>query len=157
MEVKHERTAWRDLSLSARHRLWGFDCPAVDIDFFVEYDRGVPAAIVEYKHERAAPQDPRHSTYRALGVLGVADDTGMFISLPFFAVRYTADFKTFFVVPINGSAKVLLDSRTTMDEEQWVRFLYHLRGREMPDHLAAQFRSGTLAIHSQMVDASEIN
>lgn len=33
MQVRKERTEWRDLSLSKRHRRWGWDCPAVDLGF----------------------------------------------------------------------------------------------------------------------------
>ena len=34
-EVRPERTGWRDEKLSQRHRMWGWDCPAVDIDFLL--------------------------------------------------------------------------------------------------------------------------
>lgn len=37
-EVKLEKTCWRDLDLLKRHRVWGWDCPAQDIDF-LEYDK----------------------------------------------------------------------------------------------------------------------
>jgi len=48
-EVRPERTGWRDLELSKRHRQWGWDCPGIDLDFlFLEYDRGKAVAIVEY-------------------------------------------------------------------------------------------------------------
>jgi hypothetical protein len=46
-EVKKERSGWRDLELSGRHRRWGWDCPAVDLDFlFLEYDKGKAVALV---------------------------------------------------------------------------------------------------------------
>ena len=54
-----ERTGWRDQALSERHRAWGWDCPALDMDFvMIEYDNGKATALVEYKHEQAAPQYP---------------------------------------------------------------------------------------------------
>lgn len=38
--VAEERNGWRDERISKRHRQWGRDCPAVDIDFLMlEYDR----------------------------------------------------------------------------------------------------------------------
>jgi hypothetical protein len=41
----------RDAHLSARHRTWGYDLPAVDIDFLlVEYFRREPYAIIDYRH-----------------------------------------------------------------------------------------------------------
>ena len=49
MEVRQERTGWRDEALSKRHRDWGWDCPAIDIDFLmIEYDKGKSVALVEY-------------------------------------------------------------------------------------------------------------
>ena len=49
--VRQERTNWRDQELSARHRTWGFNCPAVDLDFLmVEYNIGKPVGLIEYKH-----------------------------------------------------------------------------------------------------------
>jgi hypothetical protein len=56
-DVAKERSGWRDLELSQRHRAWGFDVPAVDIDYFLAYDNGKAVALIEYKHERAQPQD----------------------------------------------------------------------------------------------------
>ena len=65
--VRAERTGWRDQALSDRHREWGFNCPSVDLDFLmVEYNIGLPVALVEYKNERAWMPDFRHATYRAL-------------------------------------------------------------------------------------------
>jgi hypothetical protein len=45
-------SCWRDEAISQRHRLWGFNCPAVDIDFLmIEYDQGKPAACVSRLYE----------------------------------------------------------------------------------------------------------
>lgn len=131
-EVRKERTGWRDEALSARHREWGWDCPAIDIDFLmVEYDLGNPVAIVEYKNEHAAPQKASHPSYRAIIKLG--DLAGR----PVFAVRYADDFSWFLVVPLNGVAKNFMPDRQKMSEQEWVSLLYRLRGRsfkETPDH-----------------------
>jgi hypothetical protein len=126
-QVTPERTGWRDMNLSERHRLWGWDCPAVDLDFlFLEYDRGKAVALVEYKHERAKPQMPIHPTYQAMKDL--ADRAGV----PFFACRYKGDFSEFLVVPLNENARKILPVRTPMSEAGWVSFLYMARGREVP-------------------------
>jgi len=130
LEVKQERTGWRDMELSERHRKWGWDCPAVDLDFlFLEYDRGQPVAIVEYKHERAAPQYASHPTYQAMINLG------SMAGIPVFAARYKADFSEWIIVPLNDTAKTKLTARTTMTEREWVTFLYRLRGYEPPEQL----------------------
>jgi len=136
--VKAERTGWRDLRLSERHRRWGWDCPAVDLDFlFLEYDKGKAVALVEYKHELALVQHSTHPTYQAM------IDLGNRASIPVFGVRYADDFTWWRVTPLNSWAKTfceevgLSQSATTMTEEEWVAFLYHIRGYELPDSVFA--------------------
>ena len=127
LEVKTERTGWRDLALSKRHRRWGWDCPAVDLDFlFLEYDKGQPVALIEYKHECAAPQYASHPTYQAMINLGER------AGVPVFAARYKADFSDWLVIPLNNVAKKTHPYRTRMDEQQFVTFLYRLRGYNVP-------------------------
>ncbi len=81
MNVKPERTGWRDAWLSGRHRLWGWDCPWQDIDW-LEYDNGHPVALFEYKHSSAPPLNPSHLGVQAM--IELADRA----RLPFFGVRY---------------------------------------------------------------------
>jgi len=129
-QVKVERTGWRDLRLSQRHRRWGWDCPAVDLDFlFLEYDAGKAVALVEYKHEQAAQQWPSHPTYLAMRDLGTR------AGVPVFGVRYADDFSWWRVVPLNGDAKHWLPVPRKMTERGWVTFLYRLRGRSLPPNL----------------------
>lgn len=126
-EVRAERTGWRDEGLSRRHRRWGWDCPACDLDFlFLEYDRGKASAIVEYKNEHAAPQYASHPTYQAM------IDLGNRAGIPVFACRYTDDFSEWRVVPLNETAKQYVPQRVTMNESEWVRTLYKIRGYEAP-------------------------
>ena len=67
MEVKKERSGWRDEGISRRHRLWGVSCSATDIDFLlVEYIYNTPKAIIEYKNEHAPPQKLSASQYQVL-------------------------------------------------------------------------------------------
>lgn len=127
-EVRQERTGWRDLGLSDRHRRWGWDCPAVDLDFlFLEYDRGKAVAIVEYKQESAPPQYRTHPSYQALIDLGIR------ASLPVFGVRYAADYSWWKVTPLNAEARVVIATQTTLTERQWVTVLYKMRGYEVPE------------------------
>ena len=126
-EVRPERTGWRDEALSRRHRRWGWDCPAVDLDFlFLEYDRGKASAIVEYKNEHAAPQYASHPTYQAM------IDLGNRAGVPVIACRYSDDFTKWTVVPLNAEAKKHIKERATMDEAGWVRLLYKIRGYDLP-------------------------
>ena len=118
------------MELSQRHRKWGWDCPAVDLDFlFLEYDRGKAVAIVEYKHERAKPQYASHPTYQAM------IDLGTRAKIPVFACRYKGDFSEWNVVPLNEFAKQKLPTRRVMTEREWVTFLYQLRGYTPPESL----------------------
>jgi len=126
-EVRPERTGWRDEDLSRRHRRWGWDCPAVDLDFlFLEYDHGKATAIVEYKNEHAQPQYAAHPTYQAM------IDLGTRAGIPVLACRYSDDFSLWRVVPLNSIAKKCLPIRQDMTEAEWVRFLYGLRGYDCP-------------------------
>lgn len=129
-KVRKERTGWRDKEMSDRHRLWGWDCPAIDIDFLmIEYDRARPVALVEYKHERAKQQFATKPSFRALVRLGDA------AGLPVLACRYADDFSWWLAVPLNDHARAHLPKRIEMTEEQWVGLLYRLRGRPVPPDL----------------------
>jgi hypothetical protein len=122
-QVKQERTYWRDERLSQRHRQWGLGLPAIDLDFILlEYDRGKPTALIEYKSELAAPQFPSHPSYLALSVIGDA------AQIPVFVVRYTMNFTQWIVIPINEVAKRMHPNREEMTERGFVTFLYQLRG-----------------------------
>ena len=130
-KVRKERTRWRDLELSQRHREWGYDCPALDIDFLlIEYDRGEAIALVEYKHESAKPQYSSHPTYRAL------IDLGTRAGIPVFACRYKSDFSEWKVVALNHMAEKSLSKKiVVMSESEWVTLLYKLRSRKPPEYI----------------------
>lgn len=99
----------------------------MDLDFlFLEYDKGQPVAIVEYKNEHAAVQYASHPTYQAMINLGTR------ASVPVFAARYSDDFSTWMVVPLNSIAKSWLPERKSMTESEWVSFLYRIRGYVVP-------------------------
>lgn len=136
----HERTGWRDQSISEWHREWGINCPAVDLDFvLLEYDRGEPCAVIDYKHERARPFSSVHPTMRAISKLATNSN------IPFFIVKYTSE-RSFNVLPINDFAQKscekhlndALGSRGYVSEFEFVAFLYAIRGRghKVPDEVA---------------------
>lgn len=128
-EVKRERTGWRDLGLSARHRRWGWHVPAVDIDFFLEYDNGKPAALIEYKRQNAEVVDPK--THRNTQAVVTFADAA---HVPSFGVRYAPDFSWWIVTPLNSRAQQWVPSaHQEMTEREYVTFLYRLRGyRSLP-------------------------
>ena len=137
--VRKERTGWRDQNLSERHRLWGWDCPAVDLDFlFLEYDRGKATALVEYKHEKARPQTAAHPTYQAM--IDLSNRAG----IPIFACRYKGDFSRFQVTSLNSKARDFLPERQNMTESGWISFLYMVRGRKISQQKIDELLSQTL-------------
>ena len=128
--VSVENTISHQIALSDRHRLWGFNCPMVDIDFLVvEYDHSKPKAIIEYKHEYAnidftkltslgmAPQ-----SYKALETLANA------AGIPFFVVRYKDDFSSWCLTPMNKYAQKSVDKTKNLTEKEYVGLLYKIRG-----------------------------
>ena len=136
--VRQERTSWRDESISKRHRDWGFNCPAVDLDFLmVEYNFAKPVGIVEYKHHGARFPDIKHATYRAL--ITLADMTG----LPFVVAFYWPEMWAFRVYPFNETARAHFASPyENLSEFDYVARLYRIRrlsiARELSDKLHTQ-------------------
>ena len=66
-----------DETLSRRHRTWGHELHATDIDYLVENSYGRPVAIIEYKKNTGTVTQNQHKTLQTL-----ADMAG----LPFFVV-----------------------------------------------------------------------
>lgn len=129
-----ERSAWRDEALSRRHRRWGLNCPAVDVDFLlIEYDKSQPVAIVDYKHASNTSWTGDTANLSALGNLCGTDGS----QLPFFVTEYIPESWRFSIKPMN-SAGLDLASDLAMpsgwiSERDWVRYLYVLRERQPPN------------------------
>jgi len=130
-EVKQERTSWRDEGLSKRHRLWGWDCPAIDIDFLlIEYNQGKAYALVEYKNEHAPTQHTvfdgrRNKSYEALIGLGNAANVAVI------GCRYADDYSWYKPVPLNEKAQEFLPKGgIKMSEQDWIRTLHRISGIE---------------------------
>lgn len=120
--VRNERTGWRDEEISTRHRKWGFNCPAVDLDFFmVEYNYGKPVGLIEYKHYLAKAPNIKHPTYRAITELANC------ANLPFMLAFYWPRIWAFRVYPVNKIAQEHFDAGQIFTEYDFVSRLYKLR------------------------------
>lgn len=142
-EVPEERTGWRDLSFLRRHRDWGWDCPALDIDF-LEYDHKLAVALVEYKMRPnlqtcTTPQE----TDKGYANIAALINLGNRASLPVFLVFYKHKWN-FVVTPLNHYAAQTQPPKGIISELQYVQFLYQLRGRHLPDEITAKLKGDIL-------------
>lgn len=129
--ISPERRVMADRELSDRHREWGHDCPAVDLDFLLcEYNHGAPVAVVDYKHFAADLSRTNQRTYTTLGRL--YDEHGH--QLPFFIARYWPGIWAFKVHAENEAAREWLGRNeagagewAAFTEQEYVSALYRLR------------------------------
>jgi len=135
--VRKERSNRRDLSFNNRHREYGWDCPAVDMDFFIEFNNGLPCAVIEYKFIRAPTVNLGSKTLQAIEVLATR------AQIPAFLVWYYKEPWRFWVMPMNHYAHSVVPSAVPilLDERKYVDLLYHLRGLECPFDVAANMHS----------------
>lgn len=134
-EVSRERTGWRDQQISERHRLYGWDCPGVDLDFLMlEFDTGKPSALVEYKAVGAAFPNLKHPSYCALRSL--ADSS----NIPLLVVFYDSSRWLYRVTPANRRALNFAAWPYTrwLSEREYVSLLYRIRGRAVPADVIAK-------------------
>jgi hypothetical protein len=148
--MSQERTGWRDLELNDRHRQWGFNCPAFDLDFImVEYDNREPIAFVEYKAKKLPDgyllKDANIEVLWKLARLA---------SRPAFIVEYYKQdgVRRWAVTGIDKLAAnkmsyftktMQIKHRVECTELEYVSFLYWLRGREMPPQVASYIQENS--------------
>ena len=144
----HERTGWRDKDLSGRHRDWGHDCPMSDLDFIgTEYDNREPVALIDYKL-RQNPYEPLPRTVRLLkddSNLWVLGRLGALAQIPSFVVFYGRQFAWFQVQGLNKIGVNKTPEAQPMSEKDYVRFLYELRGRKLPEEIEGNLVDETVA------------
>lgn len=134
-----ERTHKRNLHYNNRHRLWGYNLTAMDVDF-MEYDSktGKPLALIESKFGLVKEVDLNEPAFDALCMLAreeipvfcliyyPLDKAGQLVD----ADRPGSDVESiqFVVAPVNGKAKEYVSSRKRMTEAEWVAILNQLHG-----------------------------
>jgi len=127
--MNQDRDKWRawNAEVAVRHRLYGLDCPAVDLDhLLIEYDHAKPVALFEQKHEDAPVLEALNASYQAIAELGTE------ARRPVFEARYAGDYSRWVVTPLNDFARTWISGMTYFTEIGYVRFLYWLRGRTVP-------------------------
>jgi hypothetical protein len=135
----NERHNKRDAILSLKHRSWGFNVPAVDIDFLmIEYDQSIPKALIEYRHINGAIRVD--ASIKA--IIALADAA----NIPFFVVQYsyatddgtlwkeaTVDTPARFrIICMNALAEkhwFTWDDNEWLDEQAYRKWLHEIRGR----------------------------
>jgi hypothetical protein len=103
------------------------NCPAVDLDFvLLEFNHGVPVAVVDYKHCAKANPLEGLNEWAIKAMSELYNKHGE--NLPFFVARYWPGSWAFRVLPMNEPARRWLpDEWTAMTEQQWVTGLHRLR------------------------------
>lgn len=155
-EVRKERSGWRDpelaewhhkhgfaysradindLDLNDRHRKWGWNCPAVDIDkLFIEYNHCLPVAVMDYKlRESLYVPEPNRSSANNRATSNLCRE-----NVPFFVTIYTKYPWNFRPIWINARARELAPQKQFLTEVEFVEYLYHLRGCVVPSSIASE-------------------
>jgi hypothetical protein len=120
--AREERNGWRDEAISRLHRQFGFDYPAVDIDFLLcEYDEGIPVAIIEHKCIGWKEQKKWHPSFSA--VRSIADTA----RIPFWLCEYAADLSFFQLSRMNSIALSMCPKELRLTQDGYRKFLERLR------------------------------
>ena len=148
MEVKAWQGSDADANpLGLRHRLYGFDCPAVDVDFLLcEYSSNVPRALIEYKHKMAGVERcewsgkmvPRVLFKSAIKTLRLLAERA---KLPFFVAFYDDDDDWSYEVYELYDGETYCMNKYDFTETEFVKLLYKLRGMKMPEELDGKLHS----------------
>lgn len=144
-EVKPERNSWRDEWISNRHREFGWDAPMTDLDFpALEYNKGVPVALIEYKHYKAKVT-LNHPSMKAM--TWMADKC----EIPFFTVIYYPEFNNYYVIPMNTCASQVphCEISRIWSEKNYVKMLYWLRKVTCPPEILIKMKTNLLPDYAE--------
>ncbi len=106
----------------------------------VEYNLGLPIALVEYKHHDFQIIGWSHPTYRALAAL--ASSYGKTPGgLPFFVAVYWPVLWAFQVYPMNRKAEAFYEFGQEMTEQEYVTSLYQIRAQAISNDILAHLNT----------------
>jgi hypothetical protein len=122
-----------DMSISPRHRNWGFNCPVMNLDCLMyEYDNKQPVSLIDFKCRGPSDGDTTSANAQALANLASS------ATIPAYIVYYDNLNWRFRSTPLNALGKIKLGecseftAMQEVDEITFVGFLYALRGRSLP-------------------------
>lgn len=127
-------SGWRDGRLNLLHAALDVPAPLHGMSLpMVEYDRGEALAVINYSR-RDVPLTKGPDVGRAFAAVGrLRRDDGC--SMPFLTAQYDPRNWAMRLFPHNRTAADLLgtDNWLPVTEQHFVRLLYRLRGRQLPD------------------------
>lgn len=146
---RQEFTGFRDEPYSRRHREYGNDCPCTDLDIllhsdgtsapegesgtsFLEYDRLKPVALIEAKNIKSMWPFRKSEWCQVVALNNLAKAAGK----QFFIVRYDERDWSYIVHRIDDRGNI--NEGAHVSELEFVRALYTLRGRELPEDIASK-------------------
>jgi hypothetical protein len=128
MEVRKERTNWRDSGIEKIHSKYNFAYPCENVDFLmVEYDKSSPVAIIDYRKKKKA------KIVHSNSIFDLCENRNN--PIPYFITSYTiydSELKDFEVVAVNKVAKERMNLKGPVNEARYVEFMYDLREYSVP-------------------------
>lgn len=141
-KIPEVRTAHTGQETWRRHRRYGYDAPACDVDV-IEYNYGQPIALVEDKHSNAKPEE---GTWQNTATQNAKRSLANASGIPFFSRRYWQPSWMQLVIPLNEEAdKLLHTDGELLTEWEYVVFLYELRGNNFPPEGDDQFKASKIS------------
>lgn len=141
-ELKEHMALWIWI-ISQRHRKWGPNCIAYDIDFadgcnptgvndgtpvFMEGSWGKVHSLTEFKHENILQNLSKAAEMSWVWQIRYYKDLARGSKIPFFCCLYRTEDFSMRVIPANSYARLWVPEETWMSEREWVILLHEIRG-----------------------------
>jgi hypothetical protein len=122
-----ERSGFRDEALVGWHCVNHLHCRAAGVQLLMlEYNHGLPVALVDYRRYEDGVPNTDHPIYRALITLAG--------TLPFVIVYYDRKTWGMCVAPQNLAARRVIGPDSLLSEAEYVEWLHEIRGGEQKRH-----------------------
>lgn len=125
-EISCLEETWQGEIVSKRHRDWGWNNPALDIDFVLEKENK-PLAIIEFKNDRTFSDYEKFSKTTSCQAIKYLCD---YCESPvaFFLIIYNYNFTNFKINALNDTAKKFTnDNELVLNQEEYLEFLENIR------------------------------